>query len=706
MSLRTKIVVWFLLLSVLPLAAIVSYSYFASSRALRRAVMTETWELAAGLQSNMEATRGELAERVQELHGLPWQELLSQARLGRDGLDARSEAVFAELAPFVDSLEFIPAPPRASAPARQRVAAAPPAPPAVAVPPAAPRPATPAAPQLEPVVIDLSTFLSVDPKELAAAWGSDEVLADWRGDGFGDLGVEVAGAALDAMRRAFAGEGLDAEARERLEAAGERLAIHAQAIRKLSTMEDKERERLEVRKKEAERVLGQQYACPVEVEGEEIGSLRASVLASRVVGQVLGRADRSEGEIPFAYDAERHVYLADPADQRPLEAIGLVDKGRLVERHEIDDWVVAYLVDEDSDLTFGIARPIQDSVRELRRTAGRNFGLGFGLVGLALIGVVPLSRRITRDLQELTVGSERLAAGNWEARVPVRSRDEVGKLAQSFNRLARELAENQQRLVDTQLQRQLLEAENERKTLELEEARKFQFSLLPKRVPQHPDIEVAVFMRTATEVGGDYYDFQHAADGTLTTVIGDATGHGAKAGTMVTVIKSLFTAWPADAGLAEFLTEAAMSVKAMDLGRMAMAVALARIDGRSLKVSSAGMPPVLVCHADGAVEEIALAGLPLGGMARCRYDERTVDLDPGDTLLLMSDGFPELPNADGEPLGYERVRRLFEGSCKQTPQAVIDELAAAAEAWRPGSAPADDITFVVLRLRGAARDAG
>jgi serine phosphatase RsbU (regulator of sigma subunit) len=691
MSLRTKIIVWFLLLSVLPLAAIVSYSYVASCNALRGAVSAETWELAAGLQSHMEATRGELAERIRELHSLPWDELLDEARLGGEGLDGRYGKLLSQLSPFVDSLEFTPSP----APAPRPVGSGSPR--------AAPRPSAPRVPpmaDLEPVLIDIDSFLSVDAAKLAAAWRDDEVLADWRGDAFADLGVEVAGAALDAMRQALASDGLDAEDEKKLMQARKELAVvHSRAIRKLSGLEERERKRLEVRQEEAERVLGEQYVCPVEVEGEQIGSVRASVLASRVVGQVLSRADRSKGEIPFAFDADRRVYLADPADQESLETIGLVEGGLLVKRTQNDDWVVAYLVDEDSDLTFGIARPIQDSVRELRRTAGRNFGLGFGLVALALVGVVHLSRRITRDLEELTVGSERLAAGNWDARVPVRSRDEVGKLAQSFNRLARELAENQQRLVDAQLQRQLLQAENERKTLELEEARKFQLSLLPKSLPEHPDVEVAVFMRTATEVGGDYYDFQHAADGTLTTVIGDATGHGAKAGTMVTVIKSLFTAWPAGAGLARFLSEAALSVKAMDLGRMAMAVALARIEGRTLKVSSAGMPPILVCRGDGSVEELALPGLPLGGMARCRYDERSVALEPGDTLLLLSDGFPELPNAEGEPLGYERVRKLFAGACKKTPQGVIDELARASEAWRPGKAPADDITFVVLRLR-------
>ncbi|MCZ6508644.1 MAG: SpoIIE family protein phosphatase [Acidobacteria bacterium] len=686
MSLRTKIVVWFLLLSVLPLAAIVSYSYVSSTRALRLAVMSETWELAAGLEQHMEATRSELADRFQKLDSLPWSRFLVEWSDGGEGfLEGEYGVLLRELAPYVDSLEFVPSAPRPVA----RVSS---------IDAEVERVAT--AIDLEPVFIKLEALLEGKPERFAGVWESEEEVAGFSGEAMRGYGVQIANEAINAMRIALEQGGLAGEALQHVQKVGRHMSeIHSLAVRRVSTMEAKELERLEMREKEAARVLGQEYVCPVEVEGEEIGSLRASILASRVVAEVLGRADRSQGEIPFAFDAEGRVYLADAVDQPELEAIGLVVDGRIAHRQELEDWVVAYLDDDDSDLTFGIARPIRHLVRELRATAGSNFGLGFGLVGLALIGVVPLSRRLTRDLEELTAGSERLAAGNWDARVPVRSRDEVGKLAQSFNRLARDLAETQKRLLDNEVQRQLLQAENDRKSRELEEAREFQLSLLPKRLPDHRGVEVAVFMQTATEVGGDYYDFQQAADGSLTTVIGDATGHGAKAGTMVTVIKSLFTAWSSSRALADFLAQAASSIKSMELGRMAMALALARIEGRTLKVSSAGMPPVLVCRHAGEVEEIALSGLPLGGMAPSHYEERTVQLEPGDTILLMSDGFPELPNAEGEPIGYDRVRQLFEDSGGKAPQTIIDNLAQFAGDWHPEVAPADDITFVVLRLR-------
>ncbi len=104
-----------------------------------------------------------------------------------------------------------------------------------------------------------------------------------------------------------------------------------------------------------------------------------------------------------------------------------------------------------------------------------------------------------------------------------------------------------------ELERKLLEAENARKTQELEEARQLQLSMLPKSVPDHPLFEIATYMKTATEVGGDYYDFHLANDGTLTLAIGDATGHGAQAGIVVTATKSLFELLAEEADIARIL---------------------------------------------------------------------------------------------------------------------------------------------------------
>jgi hypothetical protein len=95
--------------------------------------------------------------------------------------------------------------------------------------------------------------------------------------------------------------------------------------------------------------------------------------------------------------------------------------------------------------------------------------------------------------------------------------------------LSAKTLEQERQKQELETQRKLLEAENARKTKELEEARQLQLSMLPQKLPQLPDLDIAVYMKPAAEVGGDYYDFHLNDDGTLTVAIGDATGHGMKA---------------------------------------------------------------------------------------------------------------------------------------------------------------------------------
>ncbi len=707
MSLRTKLVLAFLLLSVLPLSAIVAYGYVSSTRALRVAALEETKVLASELTDRMEGVEARLDAQVRELKELPLHALAAE---GAEVLAAASlagkdyEALIEAIAPFVESLEFVPQASyeaAATVPAVPSVAAdapvgrVPPVPPG---PPAAPdAPAPPAA----PVAPAPPRAITIDLADLSAKLAKLEALA-----GLPAADPEAAEAAAQQAEREALWAARAAATAERWQAragvmegravAIEAHAAHATEQAAVAAARSVARAAAAAATRE-HRLLRGSYECPVEAAGVLIGQLRAKVAAKSVLRTVLSEADREAGEIPFAVDGAGNLYAAEDEDWERLEKLGVAAEASAVA--PAGDWVVVKVAYPGSELSFGIAKPLRDSLRGLRRAAGRNLAFGLGLVGLALFGVVPLSRHITCNLVALTAGAERLAAGDLDVEVPIRSRDEVGRLARTFNRLARDLRDNQERLVENELSRRLLASEIERKTEELEEARRFQLSLLPRSVPEHPRLEVAVFMRTATEVGGDYYDFRLAEDGALTVAIGDATGHGAKAGTMVTVIKSLFSAGDAGCDLPEFLAQAAASIRRMELGRMAMALALARLDGERMVVSSAGMPPVLVRRASGELEEIALQGLPLGGMAQPSYQRHEVALAAGDIVLLMSDGLPELLNEEGEPFGYARLRRAVDECAGCSPQEIIARLAAAAEEWTGGRPPGDDVTFVVLKVR-------
>jgi sigma-B regulation protein RsbU (phosphoserine phosphatase) len=137
----------------------------------------------------------------------------------------------------------------------------------------------------------------------------------------------------------------------------------------------------------------------------------------------------------------------------------------------------------------------------------------------------------------------------------------------------------------------------------------------------------------------------------------------------------------------------------MDLGRMAMALSLGVFDRKKLTVSSAGMPPVLVRRAaTDSVEEIALSATPLGTLGTS-YEQTTVDLQSGDTVLFLTDGLPELMNDSSQQVGYGATLDAFaEAARAATSSGVIDALVSFAARWHGDAPPNDDVTFVVVRL--------
>jgi len=726
MKIRTKLVVVFLLVAVVPLTAIVLYSYVSSLGAVRAAVEEDAATLASRMDQELGTIRSELGTRITRVGSLPIEGLgEGAAQNDSEQTDADLEAkILQEMGPsatFVDSLEFVPAIPdfpEPPAPAKPATLA----PVAVASPlaPVAEVPEAPKPPSIPEIPVPDAGATVVDPNENAAGSSAEnrELTAEEQ-QRVKESAMKIAAQSMKLVQpvivKVLSGETPTPEDTSAQTAAAQRIAAEAATIESAGrtiairrAMTEKEKKLLEAEREKARLVLGREFDAPVVKEGHVIGHVRAQVSADEILARILSIAGREKGEIPFALDSENELHTASEDDRGkleslPLDAVRSAKEGRFVIGH----WIVATSFDGESGLKLGIARPIRDSVETMRRTAARNYGVGLMMIFVALFAITPISRHLTKEISLVTEGAQRIAQGDLDVEVPVRSRDEVGQLAVAFNRMARDLSDQQKRLVEEErlrherdVRESLLTAEMERKTRELEDAREFQLSLLPKTLPEHSAFEVAVHMTTATEVGGDYYDFRMSRDGSLVVAIGDATGHGARAGTMVTVVKSLFSAWTGEEAVAAFLAEATRTIKRMELGRMAMALSIVRFGRDGMVVSAAGMPPVLVWRAaTSEVEEIAVEGMPLGTLA-FDYDERSVPLAAGDTVLLMTDGFPELLNAIGEPFGYPKVQEAFRDAAAGDPRDLISKLAAVADAW--SDEPSDDITFVVVRCRGAA----
>ena len=245
----------------------------------------------------------------------------------------------------------------------------------------------------------------------------------------------------------------------------------------------------------------------------------------------------------------------------------------------------------------------------------------------------------------------------------------------------------------------IVEAENRRQAKELEEARQLQLSMLPKNLPQMPHLEIAAYMKPASEVGGDYYDFHVSADGTLTVAVGDATGHGLKAGTVVTATKGLFNNLAAAPNLPDIFRQISHSLKAMNLRGLFMAMTMLKINGSQLILCAAGMPSVLIYRAaTGQIEEIAVRAMPLGSFSKIAYLPQESNLSFGDLIVLMSDGFPEMFNGAGEMIGGDAAKSVLAGAAQSSPQEIINRFVETGEKWAGGRPPDDDVTFVVLKV--------
>jgi ligand-binding sensor domain-containing protein/serine phosphatase RsbU (regulator of sigma subunit) len=259
------------------------------------------------------------------------------------------------------------------------------------------------------------------------------------------------------------------------------------------------------------------------------------------------------------------------------------------------------------------------------------------------------------------------------------------------------MRESELRTKAVEAEKRVLQVENDRKTEELEGARALQLSMLPHSVPQIPHLDIAVFMKTATEVGGDYYDFRTTDDGTLTIALGDATGHGMQAGTIVTLMKGFFTSDASRLDIQAFFNHCSRSIKEIKLGRLLMAFSLLKIKENRFTLASAGMPPVyLYRRSSGCVEEIMLKGMPLGAMKNFPYTLHEAALDPGDTILMVTDGLPEQKNASGTMFDHAQVQERFKEIGGELPEEIIRRLMADGEQWMTG-VPQDDVTMLVIQ---------
>ncbi|QHT69816.1 PAS domain S-box protein [Rhodocytophaga rosea] len=246
----------------------------------------------------------------------------------------------------------------------------------------------------------------------------------------------------------------------------------------------------------------------------------------------------------------------------------------------------------------------------------------------------------------------------------------------------------------------IIAKDNERKTKELEEARALQLSMLPQSPPELKYLDIAMYMKTCVEVGGDYYDYKVDEEGNLTVILGDATGHGLKAGIVVATVKSYFQTLANQCTVSELLARISEGIQNLQIRGMYMGVTVIKIRECHLTIASSGMPPLYLYNkVKNSIEQITLKGLFLGSTIPFPYQYTYIPLNPGDTLLALSDGLPELFNADREMLGYERIQSCFKAAANLPAEQIIKCLNQTCEEWAAGHDNEDDMSVIVIKAK-------
>ena len=438
-------------------------------------------------------------------------------------------------------------------------------------------------------------------------------------------------------------------------------------------------------------LTGNQLNVRMERDGEVVQQVSAEINLPNLLATVFANTRRDSGEIPFAVGKDGHLYAPNEADRVKLAALDVSRVDEAPGTKRTGNWIVVTMPDRSgAGVRFGIARPVGNLLNDLRRTTARNAGFGLLFIAIALAGMVPLSGRLTRNLTDLKDGVGRIAQGDYSARVPVKSRDEIGRLAAAFNTMAADVEQHQRSAV-----------EQERIHRELELGREIQADMQP-RAPLHIGLtEVKGISVPAREVGGDFFNYFQLDSGLVALLVGDVSGKGVGAALLMANIQaSLRTRFALGQGLSAIAEAIDRDIEANSPGPVYATLFIAIFDPatRLMRYVNAGHNPQFVLPVTGGLNKLSSTGLPVGMLAGHGYGEREVQLAPGDLLFFYTDGCVEMENEAGEMFGTERLEALVAAAARGSTEQVLATVEGAIATFRGGRDLFDDATMMAVTV--------
>lgn len=304
---------------------------------------------------------------------------------------------------------------------------------------------------------------------------------------------------------------------------------------------------------------------------------------------------------------------------------------------------------------------------------------------------------IVRPLKKLTASAVNISRGRFGQVVNISTRDEVGQLSKSFNKMSLELKAATDQLV-----------QKERLAKEIELASKIQDEFLPKKMPSLGNLDIKAGVIAADAVGGDCYDFVQLDDKRLLFYIGDVTGHGVSAGLVTAIANSLIYSMATerqDVDIRELTLALNRVMRAKTRPDMfiTLFIGILDLEKRTLTYAPCGHEPTYVYNTRSKqIRMLKKEGIALGMVDKVEkiLKQETITLDEHDVLVLYTDGIPEAWNSERKMYTLDRlVESIEKHAGKMQSKEIYDGILEDVYKFMEGVPQADDVTLMVIKTR-------
>lgn len=388
-------------------------------------------------------------------------------------------------------------------------------------------------------------------------------------------------------------------------------------------------------------------------------------------------------------------------DSATLEAVKNKDPKKIVRMEYPDSKEVGVIYDFSRPLTNPLTSTWEGTVRLgfsdriIREKIGnitRNIIImALAFFGLAMLGSFLLSGVIIKPIRKLTEGAAIIGTGQLDFNIELHSSDELGQLAGEFNRMTAQLKKGKEMEIEKKLQDEQISV-----------AKEIQEGLNPMGFYNKKGVEIKGFTRAAKGVGGDYFDYIDINENTVGALISDVSGKGIPASLVMVMIRTVFSTYVKGrdvncARVVRAINDSLSADFAIDKFATLFFMIYDRRTGE-LSFSNAGHGPLRCYRADrNAITVSKLDGVPIGIMEEVDYTQAKAVLNPGDFVILNSDGITEMRNEAKEEYGYIRMHELLMENHEMNAKELVDLVVDDVERFRGNAAPHDDMTLLILK---------